>query len=194
MSVTYVFDNSLPVTGNEIISGRDLVPLLLEYSKDKDEIVGLEIGLGDGPTAGWLLQNLSKLRHYGIDPYVPYQDWYPEGYLDQFDRNRHKERMNMRTSKYGARFTHYQMTSDEAVSNFEDNTLDFIFIDGLHEYGQVLTDCRNYYSKVKSGGIFSGHDYKVIAGVGKAVDEFAAEVGATVNYLPGNDVWYWIKP
>jgi hypothetical protein len=33
----------------------------------------------------------------------------------------------------------------------------------------------------------------VIAGVGKAVDEFAAEVGATVNYLPANDVWWWTK-
>jgi hypothetical protein len=125
---------------------------------------------------------------------MAYQDWYPGGYLDQPGRNRVKEKMQLRTSKYADRFTHYEMTSDDAVTKFEDESLDFIFIDGLHEYGQVLTDCRNYWSKVKKGGIFAGHDYKVIEGVGRAVDEFAAEIGQKeVNYLPDNDVWYWIK-
>ena len=40
---------------------------------------------------------------------------------------------------------------------------------------------------------FAGHDYRVIEGVGRAVDEFAKEMGATPIHLPEQDAWYWIK-
>jgi predicted O-methyltransferase YrrM len=82
--------------------------------------------------------------------------------------------------------------SDNMVNHFEDDSLDFIFIDGLHTYEQVKIDCENYFSKVKSGGVFAGHDYNVIEGVNRAVNEFAAKHGAEVQTCP-NDVWYWIK-
>lgn len=201
MSVTYTFDQTpvftpeeLEVDPNGWLSGKDLLVIIQEYAKGKDKLVGLEIGVEEGPTTTWFLQNLPNLELYGVDPYVAYQDWYPGGYLHQDERNRVKAKMKLRTAKYADRFTHYEMTSDEAVSKFEDASLDFIFIDGLHEYGQVLTDCRNYWPKMKQGAIFAGHDYKVIEGVGRAVNEFAAEIGQVqVNYLPNTDVWYWTK-
>ena len=201
MSVTYVFDNSpapkevnLEVKDGDWISGKALVPIIEEYAKGKKQIVGLEIGVEEAPTTVWLLEHLPTLKHYGVDPYVAYQDWYPGGYLHQDERNRVKETMLLRTKKYGDRFTLYEMKSDEAVSKFKDKSLDFIFIDGLHEYEQVLTDCRNYWPKMKKGAIFAGHDYKVIEGVGRAVNEFAAEIGQKeINYLPANDIWYWYK-
>ena len=84
------------------------------------------------------------------------------------------------------------MTSDAAVNNFENESLDFVWIDGLHQYNQVLKDCRNYWPKLKKGGLFCGHDYKVIPGVNKAVDEFAAEINVTV-LTTIKDVWYWYK-
>ena len=33
-----------------------------------------------------------------------------------------------------------------------DGSLDFVFIDGDHSYTGVLSDCANYYDKVRSGG------------------------------------------
>jgi hypothetical protein len=45
---------------------------------------------------------------------------------------------------------------------------------------------------VKPGGVFAGHDYNVIEGVNRAVNEFAAKHGAEVQTC-ANDVWYWIK-
>jgi hypothetical protein len=88
----------------------------------------------------------------------------------------------------------YRDLSDNIVDQFEDNSLDFIFIDGLHTYEQVLKDCRNYYSKVKNGGLFSGHDYRVIDAVNKAVNEFSSEVNINQIYETQVDVWYWFKP
>lgn len=172
------------------ISGRDVLSLLDNIPNP----VGIEIGVDEAPTSWWLVSKRPDLKLYGIDPYLAYQDWYPGGFISQQANDQKYDKMRQRMDRFGDRWKHYRITSDDAVPLFQDNSMDFIFIDGLHEYDQVLKDCRNYYPKIKSGGVFSGHDYKVIEGVGRAVDEFAQEVGATVNYLPSNDVWYWIKP
>ena len=49
--------------------------------------------------------------------------------------------------------------SSDAVEIFEDESIDFIFIDGNHSYEYVLEDLENYYPKVKIGGILCGDDY-----------------------------------
>ena len=110
-----------------------------------------------------------------------------------FRSNNTLEIATERLNKFGDRSVLYRKTSDEAVDNFIDDSYDFIFIDGLHEYDQLKKDCANYFPKIKKGGVFAGHDYTAISGVKKAVDEFAKEVGATAIHLPEKDVWYWIK-
>ena len=73
-----------------------------------------------------------------------------------------------------------------------DSSLDFVFIDGLHTYEQVTKDMNNYYDKVKPGGIFSGHDYRAIECINKAVNDFASLKNKQI--LETNcDVWYWIR-
>lgn len=61
----------------------------------------------------------------------------------------------------------------EAVNDFEDNSLDFVFIDASHEYLDVKEDLKAWWPKVKKDGVFAGHDYKHWAGVTRAVNEFA---------------------
>jgi len=94
---------------------------------------------------------------------------------------------------YGDRFVLIRDFSDNVVDQFADGSLDFIFIDGLHTYEQLTIDCNNYYSKVKTGGIFSGHDFRVIPGVNKAVLEFAAKQSVDKILETECDVWYWYK-
>lgn len=54
-----------------------------------------------------------------------------------------------------------QMTSDEAVKNFPDKSIDLLFIDGDHRYQQMSRDLANWVPKVR--GIICGHDYDIDA-------------------------------
>ena len=62
--------------------------------------------------------------------------------------------------------------SYNVVDQFEDNSFDFIYIDGAHDYESVKKDIELYAPKLKTFGILAGHDYEhTWPGVIKAVDE-----------------------
>jgi len=63
--------------------------------------------------------------------------------------------------------------SVEVSSRYEDESLDFVFIDGDHSYDGVTRDIKAYWPKVRIGGIISGHDYEgAWADCKRAVDDF----------------------
>lgn len=152
---------------------------------------GIEIGTSLGYTTEYLLDTNPMLRLHGVDPYSAYTDWNSVYFDDAFKENEYKAFLD-RIAPNASRYTHHRRTSDEAVFDFEDDSVDFIFIDGVHTYSQVLKDCQNYYPKLRVGGLFCGHDFTQVAGVGKAVLEFAQSVGAHPT-LTKQDVWYWYK-
>lgn len=49
--------------------------------------------------------------------------------------------------------------SINASKNFEDESLDFVYIDADHTYKNVKIDLECWYPKLKKYGILSGHDY-----------------------------------
>ena len=64
-----------------------------------------------------------------------------------------------------------RMSSLDAVNLYEDESLDFVFIDASHEYEDVKLDILKWLPKVKIGGVIAGHDYQTFDGVTKAVNE-----------------------
>jgi predicted O-methyltransferase YrrM len=73
-----------------------------------------------------------------------------------------------------------RMTSEEASKNFEDESLDFVFIDAAHDYESVKNDIDFWYPKIKKEGIIGGHDYEW-AGVNTAVKEWAKKNNKQIN-------------
>ena len=62
-------------------------------------------------------------------------------------------------------------TGNSSVNQFENKSLDFVYIDADHSYSAVLQDINTWIPKIKDGGYIGGHDYGLGFGVEKAVDE-----------------------
>jgi hypothetical protein len=67
----------------------------------------------------------------------------------------------------------------DAANKFEDNSIDFLFIDASHLYENVKRDIENWYPKMKKNSTIAGHDYDT--GVQQAVDEFFGKRGISVR-------------
>ena len=80
-----------------------------------------------------------------------------------------------------------RMASRDAARTFEDNSIDFIFIDAAHDYESVREDIYSWFPKLTPGGIMAGHD-KTWPGVVKAVNEFLSTSGLPLHIMD-NDVW-----
>lgn len=68
----------------------------------------------------------------------------------------------------------------DAARNYEDQSLDFVFIDGNHAYEEFKADIIAWFPKVKVGGIIAGHDFNF-----KEVSRAVAEtIGITDSQMP----------
>ncbi len=144
----------------ENITRRDFSNKINEHQYQ----IGVEIGLGFGSYSEFLLKNSKLKKLYSIDPFDDsISEYYPG-----------LESTIQKLTPFGDRSTFIRKYSKDAISEFEDNSIDFIYVDGDHRYELVLLDLKLWYPKLKKGGFFSGHDYDV-PGVQQAVLEFCNE-------------------
>ena len=96
-----------------------------------------------------------------------------------------------RLSIFGA--TLIKDLSMDAVKKFDDNSLDFVYIDAEHVYEESNQDIREWAKKAKKGGIVSGHDYDWVD-VKRAVDEYVLKYNYKLNTTEDkNCSWWFIK-
>lgn len=76
-----------------------------------------------------------------------------------------------------------RMSSIEASKLYKDNSLDFIFIDGAHDYFNVKQDVEHWFPKIKVGGYITGDDY-AWPSVSNAVDEYFGKNNVTSIKAP----------
>lgn len=70
--------------------------------------------------------------------------------------------------------------SPQAADKFDNESIDCIWIDALHDYDSVKKDLIAWYPKVKKGGMLGGHDFNYdFGGVPKAVHDFCVNNGLT---------------
>lgn len=135
---------------------RRQLPDFFKY--DMGYKVGAEIGVYKGDFARWLCKGGLKL--YGIDPWVPY-----DGYAYSNVHRMARQETLYKSAK--ERLTPYpnctliRKTSMDALEDFEDGSLDFVFIDANHKFRYVAEDIVEWSKKVRKGGIVSGHDYAI---------------------------------
>ena len=174
--------------GEANISGSGL---LKHIQKLKGPLVGAEIGVCLGVTTELYaseIENLTKL--YAIDHYPSFVDW--NGTVVSAERQScMKEHARNRLARFDNIEFRYT-TSEEFVSTIEDNSLDFIFIDGDHSYEGASKDFRNFLPKVKSGGIFAGHDLYIPTVQQALVEVFGPDIFNKITPEAYN-AWFFIK-
>jgi len=120
--------------------------------------VGVEIGVWTGRYAKFLCSKIRGLKLSCIDPWISY-DEYVE-YHDEAGQiilNEALEKAKGRLAPFNCEFI--RKYSMDAVKDFKDESLDFVFIDGNHSFQYVINDIAEWSKKVRPGGIVAGHDY-----------------------------------
>ena len=174
----------------EWVSTRGLAPYIKRLG---DDVVGIEIGTCRAESTAFLLEKCPNImRIFTIDPYKAYEDWTGEINQEVIDKFMMIAQENLKP--YGDRVRMIRETSSQAVNNFTDTLVDFIFIDGDHSYEATLADCEAYYPFLKPGGFFCGHDYSSIQAVHDAVTHFRDKNGITAPInLSTNSTFFWYK-
>ena len=147
------------------LSPHDKLPLELpNYGRDNmaelfNELgfkIGVEVGIRSGEYSETLCKAIPGVKLYGIDPYIAHK-----GYRDhtrQSSFNTFKQEAIERLAPYKD-YVFIEKFSMDAVKEFADNSLDFVYIDGDHSFQSATNDIAEWGRKVRPGGIISGDDY-----------------------------------
>lgn len=132
---------------------------LIRWLREMDFTTFVEVGVESGNYAELICQINSQMKLYGVDPYLKY-DEYREPYT-QKGLEEIRELMENRMTSYiqHGRFELIRKKSMDALINFEDESLDGVYIDANHEGDYPYQDIKEWAKKVKKGGIVSGHDF-----------------------------------
>lgn len=148
--------------------------LYSDFIRDiKDNSIFVEVGSWKGKSTAYLgveaINSGKNIKCYAVDTW--------EGSAEHTDdpfvkTNKLYPLFLANIEKVSSVVTPIRKSSVKAANEFEDRSIDIVFIDACHEYHCVRQDIDAWLPKVKSGGIISGHDYYWGEnGVKKAVDE-----------------------
>jgi len=160
-----------------------------------NDLIGAEVGLFRCESFCTILQNCPNVKMlYGIDKWQPYVDYIGPTPMEVEEKDIDLVKFTaynyFKWSGETDRGTIIEKDSNEAVKDFEDNSLDFVFLDSYLDYGQALDDLNTWYSKVKVGGLFSGHDWNSPQ-VQEAVYKFRQDNDITEHMSCYGDTWIW---
>ena len=154
---------------------------------------GAEIGSAYGAFARQILKQWNGRMLHMIDPWVAHSD-YSENYdfMDWYQQCLNLEREDDRVVLHKA-------FSNDALSRFDDESLDWVYLDGNHSYEGITCDMQ-WHFKVKRGGIVAGHDYynnthpPFNCEVRRALDEFTKGIGVKPFTNTKCTSWYYVRP
>jgi predicted O-methyltransferase YrrM len=168
--------------------------------------LGVEVGTARGEHAKILCENNPNLKLYCVDAWQGYKGYtdYTIDRLDYFYKEAQKTLGN-----YNCELI--RKFSMDAVNDFEDNSLDFVYLDGAHDFKNVAMDIWEWIKKVKVGGILYGHDFKRSSNprlqqhVKDVVPAYCYALGINPwfvlgtkgrnngEYQEGTQSWMWVK-
>jgi hypothetical protein len=155
--------------------------------------VGAEVGVWRGDFSEAVLEHAKPRLFHLIDPWQFHED--PGFARARFsgrsatDQKKVDEVFESVRSRFASELGRgvvviHRETSDTALRDLADGSLDWIYIDGNHRYEYVKDELARSLDLVRPGGVIAGDDYANPGwwddGVTRAVDEFVAAGHAAV--------------
>jgi len=115
---------------------------------------GVEVGVYKAEFTEKFAQ--AGLEIYGVDPYMA------QGYEGHEHRQARQDFLFGHAGRVLNKYPNAKIirkTSMGGAEDFENESLDFVYIDGNHGLKYVVEDLWEWSKKVRSGGIIAGHDW-----------------------------------
>lgn len=162
---------------------------------------GAEIGVRTGKFSEVMCTSIKDLYLLSIDPYNLVFDDVRSHRIGQDGQDDFYREATKRLAPYansdpdkGCRIV--RKTSMEAAIDVPNESLDFVYIDGSHQFDYVMCDIIVWAQKVRKGGVVSGHDYYRARNmeVVDAVDMYC-KIHKYDFYLTGENSasWFFVK-
>ena len=178
------------LASQEFVGCSTRVELIQQLNNEKPNGIGVEVGVFKGEFSKIIMENWNGTL-YMVDVWSSLSK---DEYIDASDHGNFSE-----NEIYGAAINNIKGYDDRAIMvrakseaashMFEDNSLDFVYIDANHAYDYVAQDINLWYPKVKPGGYISGHDYLSYIDYNNPNENFRGN-GKDVD-IYGHDGKYW---
>lgn len=180
--------SSLPYIGT---GSRDVLPELWNELGYK---IGAEIGVRKAEYSEIICKAMPNVKLICVDPWFAYRG--ADGTKAGGDRQeKYFQYCQRRLSNYDVQFI--RKTSQDALNDIADESLDFCYIDAIHDFDSVIMDLLGWIKKVRKGGIISGHDYYHYHhfGVIEAINAYTHAHNIPQWYVTGEQdpSWFWQK-
>ncbi|MBI2634987.1 MAG: class I SAM-dependent methyltransferase [Parcubacteria group bacterium] len=157
---------------------------------------GVELGVYRGNFTSRIAKKAPNLELIGVDAWTAYP-----GYNDydakDLENEAYVEAMARTKGYKNVKFI--KGWSLDVVKRFENESLDFVFIDANHNYEYVVADIASWSKKVRKGGLVLGHDYfknrKYNFGVVEAVNGWcsAYDIKPLFTWADKCPSWMYVK-
>jgi len=154
---------------------------------------GVEVGVRHGFFSEYLLKNNPSLDMILVDPYMPYVDGTYVFTEEEQREIKYAAFDKLEVFNHRAKWSY--LTSKRAVTCFDDEFFDFVFIDASHLYEDVKADMSLWWKKVRIGGLLAGHDFSM-QGVSTAVHDYMFENKIKELFVSppdAGDCWWLVR-
>lgn len=180
----------------------DIKSLIHLINLQGKNLIALELGVFRAESFCTILQNCPNVKElHGIDNWLPYVDYLKEPYdgtpAYEIDTKTIKHIKlnalhNIEFSGYKNKAFIYEKDSNDCVNDFANNYFDFIFLDTYMTYEQAQKDVHYWYPKLKTGGLFTGHDWNNSA-IQQAINEYRKKYNISSLMSTFDNSFAWIK-
>ena len=172
-------------------------PSVLEVFLKYNITRSVEIGIFKGHFSNHLLQNSDILQElHAVDPFLGDYDYKDASSNEIATHSQDWTNAVLNNMKqYGCRFRLHHNFSKNAITDFENESMDAVFIDAGHQYNDVVEDTKLWVPIVKPGGVIIWDDYsRYWRAVVVVVNQFVEQNNLTLIHLNSIGNVMAIKP